>query len=202
VVPNFAVIEGLRRKCQNLDFLYIGSKGGVEKEMAEEFGLKYVGVSCGKLRRYFSWENFKDALKIPVGLIQALMVLKKFKPEVIFSKGGYVSVPVVLAGWILRIPTVCHESDLRPGLANRICFRFAKKICVSFEESLEFVDKKRAVYTGNPVRAEILRGSEKKGWEITGFDGANPVILVMGGSQGARQVNKLVEGSLELLLRH
>ncbi len=169
--------------------------------MAKDFGLDYAGVSCGKLRRYFSWENFKDILKIPIGIVQAFMVLRKFKADVIFSKGGYVSVPVVIAGWILRVPIICHESDLRPGLANKICFKFAKKICISFEESMKFVNKNKAVLTGNPIRNEILKGSKKKAWKFTGFDGANPVILVMGGSQGARQINKLIEDNLSQLLK-
>lgn len=184
-----------------MDLLYVGSKDGVEKKMAKDFGLKYRGVSCGKLRRYLSWANFRDMMKVPVGVLQALFILKKFKPDVIFSKGGYVSVPVAIAGWVLRVPVICHESDLRPGLANKICFKFAHKICVSFEESLDFVNKKKAVFTGNPVRNEVLKGSKQKGWEFSGFDGANPVILVMGGSQGARQINELVEASLSYLTK-
>lgn len=172
--------------------------------MVQKFGVKFAAVSSGKLRRYFSWENFVDAFRIPKGLVQALLILRKFKPHVIFAKGGFVCVPVVLAGWLRRVPVICHESDLKPGLANKICFRFAKKICLSFEESLQFLKpalRKKAVVTGNLVRKSVFNGKPEKGYEFTGFSETKPVLLVIGGSQGALEINNLVESSLPELLK-
>ncbi len=203
VIPNFAVIEELRKECKDLDLLYVGSKKGPEREMVHKFGVKFQAVSCGKLRRYFSVENVLDFFRIPKGVVQAWVLLRKFKPHVIFAKGGYVSVPVVLAGALRRIPIICHESDLNPGLANRICFRFADKICLSFEESMKFVNSRyvgKTVVTGNLVRSEISKGRKDEGWDLTGFSAGKPVLLVMGGSQGAKEINTLVENSLNDLL--
>ncbi len=167
-------------------------------------GVRYEGVSCGKLRRYFSVENFVDAFRVPVGFFQAKKLLKEFEPDVVFSKGGYVSVPVVMAARWLKIPVIVHESDISPGLANKICFKFAKKICVSFEETLVYLPKKllkKAEYTGSPVRGEILKGDAEAGYRFTGFDKHRPVLLMIGGSQGAAQINDLVRASLDELTK-
>ncbi|PJC39297.1 UDP-N-acetylglucosamine--N-acetylmuramyl-(pentapeptide) pyrophosphoryl-undecaprenol N-acetylglucosamine transferase, partial [Candidatus Peregrinibacteria bacterium CG_4_9_14_0_2_um_filter_38_9] len=149
-----AVIEELRKRG-GAEVLYVGSKVGVECGIMEKMGVPFVGVHCGKLRRYFSWKNFVDALKVPTGIFQAYKALKGFSPDIVFSKGGYVAVPVVIAASLLRIPVVSHESDVSPGLANKICFRFSKQICLSFEETKSFISKslmKKVVVTGNPVR--------------------------------------------------
>lgn len=200
-MPNLAVIEEVRN---GNELLYIGSRDGMEKKLVENAGVRYEGVSCGKLRRYFSVENFVDMFRVPIGLLQARRILKKFEPDVVFSKGGYVSVPVVMAARWLKIPVIVHESDISPGLANKICFKFAKKICVSFEETLAYLPKKllkKVEYTGSPVREEILQGDAEVGYRLTGFDKHRPVILVIGGSQGAEQINELVRASLPELTK-
>lgn len=189
-----------------MEILYIGAKDGVEKKMVEKVGVEFRGVACGKLRRYFSLQNFVDIFKVPVGTWEALKILREVKPNVIFSKGGFVSVPVVLAAKKLGIPVILHESDLVPGLANKICARYAKKICISFEESKEFFEKfakkgARIIYTGNPIRKNVVKGKKDAGYKLTGFDHHRPVVLIMGGSQGAQQINDLVRASLDELLK-
>lgn len=215
VIPNLAVIDELRSlnsdffkekgSKESLELLYVGSKKGMEKKLVEEFEVDYQAVSCGKLRRYFSWQNFLDFLKVPVGIFGSLRILRKFKPQVLFSKGGYVSVPVVIAAWILRIPVIMHESDFSPGLANRICAKFARKICLSFEESKKFFKSKKfknkLLVTGNPVRKSILNGNPKKAYELTKFNSQLPVLLIMGGSAGAREISELLEKIFDELVK-
>lgn len=171
--------------------------------MAEKAGLRYEGISTGKLRRYFSWQNFVDFFKVPFGVMEAKGILRKFSPDVVFSKGGYVSLPVVIAARRLGIPVLLHESDVQPGLANKICARYADKICVSFEESCEYFKKwsERVVVTGNPVRESLKNGSADVGYKFTGLDCFRPVVLVMGGSQGALQINNLIDSTLDELLK-
>lgn len=183
--------------------MYVGSKDGVEKAMVEKIGISYRGVSCGKFRRYFSFKNFVDIFKVPVGIFQAQKILREFKPDVVFSKGGFVSVPVVIAAGLMGVPVILHESDAVPGLANRICARYAKKICISFEESKAYLLKygSRVVFTGNPVRKSILNGDAEAGYKFTGLDKFRPVVLIMGGSQGAMQINDLVRAGLDELLK-
>jgi len=185
------------------EFLYVGSKDGVEKSMCEKFGVPYEGVSCGKLRRYFSLQNFLDFFKVPIGILQAYDVLRRFKPDVVFSKGGFVGIPAVMAARVLGIPVVLHESDVVPGLTNKLSARFASKICISFEKTKKFFDKyrDRVDLTGNPVRKWIADGNADAGYKFSGLDKHRPVILVMGGSQGARQINKLVRAGLGELLK-
>lgn len=180
--------------------LYIGSRGGMDKKLVLDEGLRFEGIFCGKLRRYFSWQNFVDFLKIPVGVVQSLVLLWRFKPAVIFSKGGYVSVPVCVAGFILRVPIICHESDLRPGLANRIIFKLAKKVCLSFEESRRFYDGEKVLVTGTPIRSRVLNGDGEFAKRFAGLQLRKPVLLIMGGSQGAAEINGLVEDILAELL--
>jgi len=201
VVPNLAVIEDIKRRGGH-DILYIGSVNGVEKKMTEKEGVKYVGVHVGKLRRYFSWQNFLDIVKVPMGFVEAIRALKEFKADVVFSKGGYVSVPVALAARALKIPLIVHESDVSVGLANSLCFKFANKICLSFEETKNYLNpklQKKAVVTGSPIRAH--NGNKELGLKFCGFDKHRPVLLVMGGSQGAMQINKLVDEGLDDLLK-
>lgn len=171
--------------------------------MLMKHGVEYKAIACGKLRRYFSLANFTDMIKVPVGVLQARRVLRRFKPDVVFSKGGFVSFPVVVAAWTCKIPVIVHESDVHPGLANRLSFKFATKICVSFEETLSDLKaySEKAVVTGNPVRESVMNGDREAAWKFTGLDDKRPVILVMGGSQGAQQVNKLVRESLDELLK-
>ncbi|MBD3360743.1 UDP-N-acetylglucosamine--N-acetylmuramyl-(pentapeptide) pyrophosphoryl-undecaprenol N-acetylglucosamine transferase, partial [Candidatus Peregrinibacteria bacterium] len=179
VIPNLAVIEELRN--ENAEILYIGSKEGVEKNMVEKVGVRYEDIPCGKLRRYFSFQNILDIFKMPLGLLKAKKILKKFSPDIVFSKGGFVSVPVTAAASRLKIPVIIHEADISPGLANKFCFRFAKKICLSFEESKSYLPKKflkKAVYTGIPLRKWLKDGNEDKGYKFTGLNDHRPVILV------------------------
>lgn len=171
--------------------------------MVEKINIPYKSVTCGKLRRYFSVENLIDIFKVPIGIVQAYFILRRFRPDVVFSKGGFVSVPVVIAGSWLGTQVIIHESDVRPGLANRICARYADKICISFEETKNYFKKysRKIIYTGNPVRKSITEGEAEKGYKFTGLDKHRPVILVMGGSQGAQQINDLVRGGMDELLK-
>ncbi len=201
-MPNLAVIEGLKKA--NVEILYIGSENGIEKKLIQKIGIRYEGVKCGKFRRYFSFQNFIDLFKLPVGIFEARKILKKFSPNVVFSKGGYVSVPTVIAAHMLKIPVIVHESDVSVGLANKICFRFADKICLSFEESFAYLSKKivkKAIFTGMPIRENLTKGNKEDGYSFTGFDKYRPVILIMGGSQGANQINELVRASLDELIK-
>lgn len=200
MVPNVAVIEELKSKA---DILYIGSKNGPERAIIEKLSIKFSAISCGKLRRYFSWDNAKDAFRIPVGMFQAYKILKEFRPDVIFSKGGYVSFPVIVAAFFLKIPTIIHESDVHPGLANRMSFPFAKKILVSFEESFKYLKKqsRKVELIAPPIRKFLFTGSKEAGLKFTGLNNYRPVILVMGGSLGAGQINDLVRDSLDELLK-
>ncbi len=157
-------------------------------------------ISAGKLRRYFSLANFVDLFKIPIGLIQSLWHVFWFMPDAIFSKGGYGSIPVVLVGWLYRIPVVIHESDSAPGLANKILSPFAKKIIISFEISRQYFSPKKTVLLGNPIREELTQGSREEGRKLFGLSSSKPVVLIMGGSQGAQKINEIVLNTLPRLL--
>lgn len=174
----------------------------MEREMIQKLNIPYKGIYCGKLRRYFSWENFLDILKIPVGIVQAILFLLKVRPHAVFCKGGFVSFPVAVAGWILRIPVLLHESDVIPGLANRMSARFAKKICIAFEETKQYLHPKKTVLTGIPVSSDFMNASASEGKSFSGLPGALPVLLFMGGSQGADFINKFVWEHLDELLKH
>lgn len=203
MVPNLAIIEELK-KGKNVEILYIGSSDGIEKKLVEKFNIPYKGVYCGKFRRYFSLKNFVDPFKIPVGIVQAYRALKSFGADVVFSKGGFVSFPVVVAARFLKIPVIVHESDITPGLSNKLCFRFANKICLSFEDTKAYISKsfhKKIIFTGPPVRESILLGDKEKGYKFTSLNKFRPVILVIGGSQGSEQINELVRASLSELLK-
>ncbi len=171
--------------------------------MVKEFGIEYKGVACGKFRRYFSFKNFVDFFKVPIGIFQSLREIKKFRADVVFSKGGFVALPVVLASALLKVPVIIHESDVVPGLANKIAGRFSTKICISFEETKKYLSKfeKKIVVTGNPIRKFLADGNHEKGFNLTGLNKDKPIILVIGGSQGARQINTLVRNSLHQLLQ-
>jgi len=202
VYPGLAVIERLREAWDG-DFLWIGSRSGMEKAIVESWGLEFRGISSGKLRRYFSLKNFTDILRIILGVFSALRIFLRRRPALVFSKGGYVSFPPVFAAWLLRIPAITHESDLDPGLATLLNAPFVKKICVPYEESSRHYPRlfrKKLLVTGNPVRKEIFSGKAEEGLRLTGFSGVKPVVLVLGGSLGAQEINTLVCGSLEELL--
>lgn len=199
-MPNIALIQNLKIKHPDAEILYIGSSKGPEAKMIPEIGITFKGVMTGKFRRYFSFQNFIDILRIPIGTIQAFFSLRKFKPQVVFSKGGYVGIPVVYAAHFLKIPIILHESDVSPGLANKIAAKKASLICLSYLESKEyFYEEVKMVFTGNPVREFIYNGSAEKGYKSTGFSNAKPIILVMGGSQGAQHINETITECVEKL---
>lgn len=199
VTPNLALIPKLESK--GYEILYIGSYTGIEKKLIEEAGVKYVGISSGKLRRYFDVKNFTDPFRVMKGYFQAKKIIKDFKPDVLFSKGGFVSVPVCLAAKKRKIPTIIHESDMTPGLANKLAFSSASKVCCNFPETVKYLPEGKGVYTGSPIRENLLAGDKNKGYEITGFNSDKPVILVTGGSIGSVAVNNLVREILPELLK-
>lgn len=197
VTPNIALID--RLKEEGFEISYIGSKTGIEKELIENIGIPYYAISSGKLRRYFSMKNFTDPFRVLKGCSEAQKLMKQLKPDVVFSKGGFVSVPVVRAAGKAKIPTVIHESDMTPGLANRLAIRYATKVCCNFTETLEHV-KGKGLHTGTPIRKELFSGTKEAGLAYAGFDGNKPVILVVGGSTGAVRVNEAVRAALPKLL--
>ncbi|MDR1931205.1 MAG: UDP-N-acetylglucosamine--N-acetylmuramyl-(pentapeptide) pyrophosphoryl-undecaprenol N-acetylglucosamine transferase [Spirochaetales bacterium] len=207
VYPGLAVIERLREEW-DAEILWIGSRAGMEKGIVESWakrlgGLEYRGIPSGKLRRCFSLKNFTDVFRIACGFFAALGIFLRRRPALVFSKGGYVSFPPVLAAWLLGAPVITHESDLDPGLATLLNAPFAKKICVPYEESVAHFParfRKKLVVTGNPVRREIFSGRAEEGLRLTGFSGARPIVLVLGGSLGALEINALTRAALDELL--
>ena len=199
VTPNIALIPKLREL--GFDIHYIGSYNGIEKDLIEPFGIPYHGISSGKLRRYFSLQNFTDPFRVIKGFGEARKLIKNLKPDVIFSKGGFVSVPVVLAGKKCKVPVIIHESDMTPGLANKIAIPSAAKICCNFPETLDCLPEGKAVLTGSPIRQELLSGNKIAAMDLCKFTADKPVILVIGGSLGYVVVNNVVRESLPCLLK-
>ncbi len=197
VTPNIALID--RLKEEGFEISYIGSKTGIEKTLIEEQGIPYYSISTGKLRRYFSLKNLTDPFRVLKGCREAKKLMKQLKPSVVFSKGGFVSVPVVRASGKAKIPTVIHESDMTPGLANKLSLRYATNICCNFVETLEHV-KGKGIHTGTPIRKELFTGTREAGLAYAGFTDDKPVILVVGGSTGAVRVNEAVRQILPTLL--
>lgn len=198
VTPNIALLPALKEA--GFEVCYIGSKEGIEKQLIENLGIPYYGISSGKLRRYFSWKNFTDPFRVLKGCREAKKIMKELKPDVCFSKGGFVTVPVVRAAGKCKVPVVCHESDMTPGLANRIGMRYATKICCNFPETLPKL-KGKGIHTGTPIRRELFTGSREAGLNFVGLTDEKPVILVVGGSTGAVRVNEAVRGILPELLK-
>lgn len=196
--PNIALMEKLDRN--EWEVHYIGTADGVEKQIVgSRDDVIYHEIAWGKLRRYFDWRNFTDPFRVIKGYFQSRKILKELKPAVLFSKGGFVSVPVVAAAKG-KCPVIAHESDYTPGLANRLAAGFATKICVSFSDTVKYVPKGKGVHTGTPIRPELYRGSREKGLAFTGFSGEKPVLLMMGGSLGAQAVNDALREALPVLL--
>ena len=198
VTPNIALIPTLKK--MGYDIRYIGSYDGIEKSLMEDIGIPYHGIASGKLRRYFSLKNFSDPFRVLKGFFEANRLIREIKPDIIFSKGGFVAVPVVIAAGRNHVPAVIHESDMTPGLANRLCFKSAAKICCNFPETMELLPKDKAVLSGSPIREELLKGNADAAREFTGFKDDKPVIMVIGGSLGAANVNKAVRSILPQLL--
>lgn len=198
VTPNLALVPELKKR--GYEILYIGSINGIEKELAEKAGLPYEGISSGKLRRYFDLKNFSDPFRVIKGFFEAARIMKKFRPDIVFSKGGFVAVPVTMAARAAGVPVISHESDMTPGLANRLAGPFATKICCNFPETVKLLPAGKAVLSGSPIREEILKGDAGTGLKFLGFDGEKPRLMVIGGSLGAVHVNDAVRRVLPKLL--
>lgn len=201
VTPNIALIEILQQEGWKVD--YIGSEDGVEKGVISSLNIPYHAVNSGKLRRYFSWKNFFDPIKIIIGIGQSYCLLRRLKADVVFSKGGFVAFPIVVAAWLNRIPVIAHESDMTPGLANRLSYPFVDKICVTFAAARNHFKKQDKVeITGTPIRQQLYNGSKARGLALCGFKDDKPCILVMGGSQGSVRLNNSLRQALSTLCEH
>lgn len=198
VTPNLALIPSLKE--HGYEIRYIGSYQGIERKLIEGAGIPYDGISSGKLRRYFDIKNFSDPFRVVKGYGEARKLIKLHRPDVVFSKGGFVAVPVVLAAKHYKIPVIIHESDMTPGLANKICIPSAAKICCNFPETLGYLPKEKAYLTGSPIRKELLQGDRLTGLKHTGLSANRPIILIIGGSLGSVTVNRSVRHILPRLL--
>lgn len=194
VTPNLALLPALRARGFAVE--YVGSRAGIERRLAREAGLPYHGIQTGKLRRYASLENFIDPFRIVIGILQAIWLLARVRPRIVFSKGGFVGVPVVVGAWLNRVPVVVHESDLTPGLANRLSFPFARRICLSFRETAEQLPGRDVLYTGTPVRQSLREGDAARACERFGLEPGRRTVLVFGGSLGAQAINEQVRAAL------
>lgn len=199
VTPLIALLPALTK--ENYDIHYIGSYEGIERKLIEEYNIPYYGISSGKLRRYFDPKNFTDPFKVIKGYREARKILNNLQPDILFSKGGFVSVPVVLAAKKCRIPVIIHESDMTPGLANKISIPTAQKVCANFPETMKHLPPEKAVLTGTPIRKELFSGNKIKGLDFCGFTANKPVLMIIGGSTGSRVINDVVRGLLPTLLR-
>ncbi|MBU3159083.1 undecaprenyldiphospho-muramoylpentapeptide beta-N-acetylglucosaminyltransferase [Clostridium frigoris] len=198
VTPNLALVPKL--KMLGYEIEYIGTKEGIEREIIEGENIKYFPISSGKLRRYFDLKNFTDPLKVIKGIFEAKKIIKMEKPDIVFSKGGFVSVPVVLAAFFNKVPVIAHECDITPGLANRLVSPYCTKVCVTFPEALKELKKGKGVVTGNPIRRELFEGNKIKGNQICGFKNNKPVLMIIGGSLGSKVINDAIRAKLDKLL--
>lgn len=198
VTPNIALIPELKKEGYKI--VYVGEKEGIERTLIEKKGIEYHFVSTGKLRRYLSKQNFTDIFKVMKGVFEAKKIIKDIKPDIVFSKGGFVAVPVVLGAKMNNIPVIAHESDMTPGLANKIAMPFAKKVCTTFPETVKYIGEK-GVNTGTPIRKELFEGDKKKGLDICGFDNSKPIIMTMGGSLGSKKINETLREILTDILK-
>lgn len=199
VTPNIALIPALKE--QGYEISYIGSYNGIEKKLIEEMNIPYYGIATGKFRRYFDVKNLTDPFRVIKGMFQAKKLLQELKPDVVFSKGGFVSVPVVRAAGKCHIPAISHESDMTPGLANKISAKYAVKVCCNFPETVEIIPNGKGVLTGTPIRKELLSGDKVAGLNLCGFNTEKPVLMVIGGSLGALHVNEAIRAILPDLIR-
>lgn len=201
VTPHLALIPQLRDR--GWDIYYLGTRDGIERQLVEG-KVPYFPISAGKLRRYFDLQNLSDPLRVLKGIGDAYGHLRRLKPHVVFSKGGFVAVPVTVAAWLLGIPVILHESDLTPGLANRLCVPFAQRLCLNFPESVRYLKGRaaeKAVVTGTPIRSELFQGSRQEGLGLCGFSPTLTVLLVMGGSLGSALLNKVIRDHLGQLVQ-
>ena len=200
VTPNMALIESFKK--DGLSMAYIGSIEGIEKKLIEDMHIPYYAIQTGKLRRYLTWQHLFEPFKMVVGIFQSFFLLSRLSPQVIFSKGGFVSFPVVFSAWMKGIPVVAHESDMTPGLANKMSMPFVNKFCVNFPNAARyFKDPKQVFVTGTPVREVLLAGTKQQGLDLTKLNRDKAVVMVMGGSMGAKKINACVRSSLANLLK-
>ena len=199
VTPNMALVPKLTE--EGYDIAYIGSYDGMERKLIEDIDLPYYGISSGKLRRYFDPKNFTDPFRVLKGYFEAKKILKKLRPNVVFSKGGFVTVPVVIAAKRLHIPVIIHESDITPGLANKLSIPSASRVCCNFPETIEHLPKGKAVLTGSPIRQELFQGRRDQGLKLCGFQPDKPVLLIIGGSLGSVAINNAIRSNLDELLK-
>lgn len=198
VTPNLALIPKL--KMLGYEIEYIGTKEGIERKIIEGENIKYYPISSGKLRRYFDVKNFTDPFKIIKGIFEAKKIIKIKKPDIVFSKGGFVSVPVVLAAFLNKVPVIAHECDITQGLANKLSAPYCTKVCVTFPEALSEIKNGKGVLTGNPIRSELFEGSKLKGKEICGFKNDKPILLIIGGSLGSKAINEAIRIKVDKLI--
>lgn len=198
VTPNIALLPSLNKAGYEIS--YIGSYTGIEKGLIEAEGVKYYGISSGKLRRYLDLKNLSDPFKVIKGLGQSVKLMRKIKPSIVFSKGGFVSVPVVLAAKLCGVPAIIHESDITPGLANKIAIPAAKAVCCNFPETTKYIPKDKAKLTGSPIRQELFQGEAEEARKFCGFNTDKPVLLIIGGSIGSKVINECIRGMLPTLL--
>lgn len=199
VTPNLAIIPKLKELGYEIE--YIGTQDGIERKIINGENIKYHIISSGKLRRYFDIKNFSDPFKVIKGIFEAASIIKKEKPNIVFSKGGFVSVPVVIGAYLNKVPVIAHESDITPGLANKVGTPFCTKVCVTFPESLKYIKGDKGILTGTPIRDELFEGSKIKGYQICGFEEKKPVLMIIGGSLGSKIINNTVRDILDLLLK-
>ena len=199
VTPNIALLPGLKELGYEIH--YIGSYEGIESKLIADFDIPYYGIATGKFRRYLDPKNLTDPFRVIKGYTEARKILKQIQPDIVFSKGGYVSVPVVRAAASLKIPCIIHESDMTPGLANKLCIPVAEKVCCNFPETMQYIPEEKAILTGSPIREELSKGNKIAALDLCGFDANTPVIMVIGGSLGAANVNKAVRDALPELLK-
>jgi UDP-N-acetylglucosamine--N-acetylmuramyl-(pentapeptide) pyrophosphoryl-undecaprenol N-acetylglucosamine transferase len=199
VTPNLALVPRLLELGYEVQ--YIGTKDGIENNIIKEAKIKYHTISSGKLRRYFDIKNFTDPFRVIKGVFEAISIIKKERPNVVFSKGGFVSVPVVIAAHFCRVPAITHESDITPGLANRLAIPYCTKVCVTFPESIKNIKGNKAVLTGTPIRKELLNGNRNTGLQICGFINlSKPILFVIGGSLGAKVINETFRSCIDKIL--
>ena len=199
VTPNIALLPSLQEA--GFEVHYIGSYDGIEKKLIEDMGIPYYGISSGKLRRYFDMKNFTDPFRVVKGLGEANKLMKEIQPDVVFSKGGFVTVPVVMAAKKNKIPAIIHESDMTPGLANKLCIPSASKVCCNFKETFDLLPEGKAVLTGTPIRKELFEGDANKAAEFCGLSDTKPTILIVGGSSGSVVINNAIRECLDDILK-
>lgn len=215
ISPTLATVDALKQSDKNIEILYVGSKGSLEHKIVRAAGIEYVSISAGKLRRYHGniWRtladteairlNIRDIARVIAGVFQSLRIINAFRPDAIFIKGGYVGLPVGIAARLRHVPYIIHESDIEPGLTNRILSRWAEKIAVGFpEKNYKAFPKDRLIFTGSPVRREIVSAHRLDGLSLFKLNDKLPVVLVTGGSQGAQALNEVLIKALPQLLEH